>query len=114
MNWTKVVTEPLGLAGFALSLVFGVIARWKKSDGRRWMFPAAISMAGVALVGGLSLAYLRARKDAVPPAKIKQTSSGCASPNIANVNGDVTYTLDASACQQAAPTPAPTSEKKPH
>ena len=59
-DWTKVVTEPLGLAGFALFLVFGVLARVKKQDERRWLGPLASGMAVLALLGGLTLAYVKA------------------------------------------------------
>jgi hypothetical protein len=57
-DWAKVVVQPLGLAGFALFLVFGFIARAKSGDRRRWLPPVAVAMACLALIGGLALAYL--------------------------------------------------------
>ena len=47
--WTKVVTNPLGLAGFALFLVFGYLAKIKRNDERRWLSPVAFAIAAVAL-----------------------------------------------------------------
>src|SRR5271157_249610 len=51
-EWTKVVTSPLGLAGFALFLVFGYLAKLKRSNERRWLAPLAVFAAIAALVGG--------------------------------------------------------------
>ena len=56
-DWVEVVTNPLGLAGFALFVVFGLLARRGAAGGNRWLAPAAVAMAFVALVGGLVLAY---------------------------------------------------------
>ena len=82
-EWTKVVTSPLGLAGFALFLVFGYLAKVKKSDERRWLAPIAAFAALSALVGGLALAYFQipkpvppsAQTNTPPPAKQPQTNS---------------------------------------
>ena len=109
-DWSKVVTEPLGLAGFALFLVFGVLARAKRNDERRWLGPLASAMAVVALVGGLTLAYLKTSRivaaqppPAVPVAtqkqtnsEVKQTTTGPGSPAVQGVQGDVTITVDQS------------------
>ena len=88
-EWTKVVTEPLGLAGFALFLVFGYLAKAKKDDERRWLSLVAIALAGrhrsrwspslslvaialavIALLGGLSLAYFQPSRSA--PLSLRQ------------------------------------------
>ena len=110
-DWIKVVTEPLGLAGFALFLVFGVLARVKKQDERRWLGPLASGMAVLALVGGLTLAYVKASHSPTPqgastptakaPApvqtnQVEQTTTGKGSPAVQGVQGDVNITVDQS------------------
>ena len=58
-QWTKVVTDPLGIAGFALSLVFGVVSRVlskKQKKGAQWLVPAAFVLAVICVFGGLLLA----------------------------------------------------------
>jgi hypothetical protein len=110
-DWTKVVTEPLGLAGFALFLVFGVLARVKRDDERKWLGPLAMAMAVLALTGGLTLAYLKRPPQTAPqvttaPAalttpktqtnQVEQTSTGAGSPNVQGVQGDVTISVDQS------------------
>ena len=108
-EWVKVVTQPLGLVGFGLFLVFGYLAKVKSQDERRWLSPVAIAFAAIALVGGLALAYVQIPKPpppavltGPPPAPapqqsnqgVKQSSSGNGSPNIQGVQGDVTITVD--------------------
>lgn len=73
-DWAKVVVQPLGLAGFALFLVFGFIARAKSGDRRRWLPPVAVGMACLALIGGLALAYLNTA--AAPPSKSTAPAAG--------------------------------------
>jgi hypothetical protein len=119
-EWTKVVTNPLGLGGFALFLVFGYLARAKRSDERRWLTPTAIALAVVALMGGLLIAYKQIPKptpqpiqtiQAQPPAKqqtnsnVQQTSTGEGSPNVQGVQGDVTITIDQSKSKTETKTP---------
>src|SRR6476646_1846980 len=74
----KVVTDPMGLAGFALFLVFTVLARKGKKPA--WMAAGAFAMACLALAGGLTLAYLRVRMNPNPalntaPSTANQPSS---------------------------------------
>lgn len=106
-DWTKVVTQPLGLAGFALFLVFGYLARAKRNDERRWLSPVAVAVAAVALAGGLILAYVQAPRPAAPAAQttktpaqqtnqVQQSTSGAGSPAVQGVQGDVTITVDQS------------------
>jgi hypothetical protein len=110
-DWTKVITEPLGLAGFALFLVFGVLSRVKQADERKWLGPVAMAMAVLALAGGLTLAYLKRPQQAAPqllpaPAaqatsktqsnQVEQKTTGEGSPNVQGVQGDVTITVDQS------------------
>jgi hypothetical protein len=109
--WAKVVTDPLGLAGFALFAVFVYLAKVKRNGKRRWLSPFAFAMAAVALIGGLVLAYLKVRVPgaATPPVRtaqpaaltqqqtnqqVQQTSSGAGSPNVQGVQGNVTITVD--------------------
>jgi hypothetical protein len=108
-SWTKVVTEPLGLAGFALFLMFVYLGKVIKDEKRRWLSPVAFACAAVTLIAGFSLAYLQLRKQVVPqfttrpvvtaaqptPAA-QQSSSGPGSPNVQGVDGDVTITVDQS------------------
>jgi hypothetical protein len=42
MDWMKVVTNPLGITGFALALVFGVVSRvvvQKRRKNTQWIVP---------------------------------------------------------------------------
>lgn len=58
MDFTNVITHPLGLAGFALFLVFGVLSR-VGNHPPPWGSRVAVAMAVLALMGGLALAYLQ-------------------------------------------------------
>jgi hypothetical protein len=129
--WTKVVTHPLGLAGFVLFLVFGYLARSKRRDEHRWLAPVAFAIAAAALIGGLILAYVEVPKP-VPPAvqisqppppvqqqtnqKVQQTSTGKGSPNVQGVQGDVTITVDQSTgkttTQKTSPAKEPQQKSK--
>lgn len=110
-EWTKVVTQPLGLAGFALFLAFGYLAKATKDDARRWLSPAAVGLALIALVGGLLIAYRQVPQPAFQPtptvhatqpskqqtnSNVIQQSTGPGSPNVQGVQGDVTITVDQS------------------
>ena len=126
-EWTKVVTNPLGLVGFVLFLVFGYLAKVKRSDERRWIAPVAMLLALVALIGGLSIAYIRVPKVVPPPAQtsqqptptkqqsnqqVQQTSTGAGSPNVQGVQGDVTITVDQSTGKTAAQKPPANKPKQ--
>jgi hypothetical protein len=111
-EWIKVVTQPIGLIGFVLFLVFGVLARANRRAERRWLLPAAVVLAVIALVGGLGLAYLQVKGAAahemtrqanpVPtsspqtPTQIQQITSGPGSPAVQGVGGSVSVTIDQS------------------
>ena len=103
------VTDPLGLAGFALAAVFWVLSQIVTQKGGRdprWFVPAAYALAAVCVLGGLALAYQRASsaaatksQTAAPPApsmqigKIDQkVGSGTA---VAGVQGAVTVNAPA-------------------
>ena len=126
-DWSKVVTEPLGLGGFALFLVFGALARIKRDAERRWVAPMAMGMAVIALAGGLVLAYVKAAQPAATlkapapqpaaPAQVNQqvhqTTTWPGSPAVQGVQGDVTITVDQSAgTYPKKPEPKKASEKK--
>lgn len=52
------VIHPLGLAGFALALVFGAIAAVSTAS-RRWLVPTAACLAAVSIAGGIALEWRR-------------------------------------------------------
>jgi hypothetical protein len=108
-EWAKVVTQPLGLAGFGLFLIFRYLARVTRRNERRWLSPVAVGLATVALIGGFALAYEQTHKPPVPSIqtsnqppvpqqtnKVQQSSSGNGSPNVQGVQGDLTITVDQS------------------
>jgi hypothetical protein len=105
-EWVKVVVQPLGLAGFALFLVFGLIARAKRADERKGLSRAALAMAFVALAGGLCLAFLKERgqeaaKPAAPQVQSIQTN-GSASPVFVGT-GAVSFTANQNPTSNNAP-----------
>jgi len=63
MDFTSVITHPLGFAGFALFLVFGALSR-VRNHLPPWWPPTAVAMAVLALIGGLALEY---RRSGTPP-----------------------------------------------
>ena len=63
-NWTKAVVHPLGLAGYALACVFGVIAKYGPVEKWPWLPPVAVAMAVVALIAGLLLASRESNRTA--------------------------------------------------
>jgi len=85
-QWTKVVTEPLGLVGFALFLVFGLLAKVKQSKERRWLSPLAAFMAVTALIAGLGLGYLRVEKQGSAAVASQQGRQTAAQPQLTNVD----------------------------
>ena len=128
-EWIKVVTDPLGLAGFALFLVFAALARLKRRDERQWLGRLAAAMAIGALAGGMLLAYFkiaRVRVVASPPSssapvssqqqtnQVQQTTTGQGSPAVQGVQGDVTITVDQSSGKtvtKASPEKKPSQKK---
>lgn len=61
-EWIKVVTHPIGIAAFALFLVFLVLTRTKKTDERRWLTPAFVILAIISLLGGFLLTFQEVSK----------------------------------------------------
>jgi hypothetical protein len=107
-SWVQVVTHPLGLAGFALFLVFSFLGRMKKKPD--WFPIGAYAMAILALVGGLFIAYRQESPSPVAAAdqqigSIQQTQIGTGA-NVADVKGPVTVTVTA---PPVVPPPSPPS-----
>jgi hypothetical protein len=112
-EWIKVVTNPLGLGGFALFLVFSFLAHARRGNERRWLAPVSIGLAATALIGGLALAWTQAHSNAeatdgkqkAPPVptlncqSATQTNGGAASPNVNCVQGPVTITIGESSAK---------------
>jgi len=102
------LTQPSGLVGYTLFLLFGHLANVKKRDERRWLPRVSVGMAVVALMGGLILAHIETQKLNAPsspmdraPAQqqinqVQQTTAGQGSPSVQGVQGDVTVTVDQS------------------
>lgn len=98
-SWIKVVTHPLGLAGFALFLVFSFLAKSRQGKKPKWATPSAFAMALVALLGGLSLAHQQNTHPTVPSTEqkigvIQQSSSGSSTSNVAGVQGNVSVNIN--------------------
>lgn len=125
-EWTKVVIQPLGLAGFALFLVFTYLGRATRDSERRWLSPASFCLALVALVGGLVIAYRQVPKPEPQPAQttqappvvkqqtnsnVTQQSTGPGSPNVQGAQGDVTITVDQSTGKTKTETKKPADAK---
>ena len=117
-EWLKVVTHPLGLAGFALFAAFIFLTRPKTLTLPVWMRTSFIVMAFIALLGGLWLARndttlpverkTSAQQETIPEPnhqaeaskqkaagenKVNQKTTGAGSPAVANTGGDVTITV---------------------
>jgi glucan phosphoethanolaminetransferase (alkaline phosphatase superfamily) len=129
------ITHPIALCAYVLSLVFGLLARMWSSKGRksfhRQLFHLAVFVSVTALVGGLILAWYqtaRAPSSASEPAAknastsnptgsgatsvpaVSQTSSGPNSSNVQNSgSGSVTVQYGSSNPQNP---PAKQPEKK--
>ena len=56
-KWFDVITHPLGLAGFALFLVFFILSKKATTQERRWLIPVFTGLAFIALIGGLALSW---------------------------------------------------------
>jgi hypothetical protein len=70
-KWIAVVTDPLGLVGFVLFLIFSLLATKRRSSHTTGLTAGFIILAAIALFGSLGLAYLRHRhlSDQLPPAR---------------------------------------------
>ncbi len=102
--WQKVLTDPLGLCGYALFLVFGIVTYVvkQKTPANRWIVPTGISLAAICVLGGLALAYHREPAASMSPAntaapstslRIDKVDQKIENGNaIAGVQGNVTVT----------------------
>ena len=89
-SWRSAVVHPLGLAGYALACVFGLLARFGPTVQYPWLTPLAVGMAVAALVGGLLVALRRRpRSPSGQPPTVQQNTQGPQSPAVANVKGPV-------------------------
>jgi hypothetical protein len=89
-NPPRIVTHPLGLAGYALALVFALIGALGPSDKWPWLLPVAVTMAVMCVIGGLLLAKTKVGKPRTPSAaSVIQMTSGDQSPAVNNTSGDV-------------------------
>ena len=114
------IQHPLSLCGLALLLVFRLLK--KRMHGQhRTLYPLAMAMAVIALVGGLALAFWDIANRAptssetmpaatrtpsspeAPQPSVNLTSEGEQSPNIANTEGDVNVTFGASEKKKETP-----------
>jgi hypothetical protein len=68
-NWTKAVTHPLGLAAFALALVFGLLGTYGAMTEHRWLLYTSVGLAAFTLIGGLTLAFYQSSNQKKRPSK---------------------------------------------
>jgi hypothetical protein len=100
--WEKVLTDPLGIVGYVLFLIFSLCAQVERKDERRWVPRVAIGFAAIALVAGLFLAYFRIAKSVSTSntgdtatqqqqtGNVAQTATGIGAMNIQGTQGNVT------------------------
>jgi hypothetical protein len=99
--WIKVVTHPLGLAGFALFLVFSFLAKNRQRKKPSWLASFAFGMAAISLLAGVGLAY-RQTTSQLPASQeqrigaIQQNSGGESGSNVAGVQGNVSVSVTTS------------------
>ena len=89
---TKLVTHPLGLAGYALACVFAYLEFSKQ--GPPWFVILAGALAAVCVVGGIALAWKTAKAAKPAPQmpsqpSVRQETRGDQSPAISKVEGPV-------------------------
>ncbi len=89
VSWRHAVVHPLGLAGYALACVFGLLAKFGPIAQYPWLVPVAIAMAIVALIGGLLVAWRQVASSPPGHSQLHQQTQGPQSPTIANVKGHV-------------------------
>lgn len=58
VDWTEVITHPLGLTGYIISLVFIFLTRFATRSERLWLTPTFVFLALVVLLGGLLASYI--------------------------------------------------------
>jgi hypothetical protein len=115
-SWLKAITDPLGLAGYALSLLFGVVTYTVKQRKPRnsWIAPAGFILAAACILGGIGLAYQRQITSfSAPATQTPQTPAeqqmdlhdihqkATCGTAVAGVQGNVTINGSSQNCQQA-------------
>lgn len=100
-SWIHVVTQPLGLAGFALFLVFSFVGKNRKGKKPDWMSPAAFFMAAICIAAGIALDFRQTPNSSKPAlnqeiSKIQQTATGTSNSNVAGVQGNVSVSISSS------------------
>jgi hypothetical protein len=112
---TAVITHPIALCAYVISAVFVLLTKkWNpKSDKPRdrQLFYLAATVAIVALVGGLSLAWQQIQRKSrlAVPIPVNQTSFGDQSPNV-NSSGSGSVTVQTG--NTSPPSSAKPEEKK--
>lgn len=104
-KWIDVITNPLGLAGFAVFLVFTALSQAGGKNRPFWLMPTFVAMALISLLGGLWLASSsqtdstatnrNGTATAAPggTSSVTQITSGHGSPTVTGVTGNVTITV---------------------
>jgi hypothetical protein len=88
MDWTKAIDTPLGLAGFALALIFGVIAKWGPRYPK-WLMPAAIILAAMTLIFALSISLRPSLQTSVGQGDIEAAPKAQSNTIHADQNGSI-------------------------
>jgi hypothetical protein len=109
--WEKVVTQPLGLTGYALTVLFWILRLEAKGKGHVLISRLCLIAAFVVLFGGFGLAYLQTTRSASASSNsqtnsFQQTTTGAGSPAVQGVQGDVHVTVDQSQGQAQGASPA--------
>jgi len=71
IHWEKLLTSPLGLAGYALFLVFSVITIVikQRKPTNQWAAPTGFALAAICILGCLTIAYRHEQNSAEQSAK---------------------------------------------
>lgn len=101
-KWIDVITQPLGLVGFALFLVFIYLPKIDPKKNLPWLPKAAYTMALITLLGGIGLAFSQSqtKKSENSPTKtapeapttstlLEQKTSGDNSPTLGGIKGNI-------------------------
>ena len=112
IEWKDIILDPIGIAGFALFLVFTVLSRTKNSAERRWLAPTFVGLAFMCLVGGFTIAFITrantAAKVTVGGSITVEAHDGSAAAGV--TSGPVTSISSSSVAQGALLNAAPRSD----
>lgn len=91
MKWWAILTQPLGVTGLALALVFGVLGVKLKDREKPWFLPVSIGLAAICIIGGLFLADKQIKNESNKVQRtIIQSTSGANSPAIQGNRNNIT------------------------